>query len=130
MQTRGALLIAGHAHHCWTASRPNGIAWDASASRFVIVPFGGDSLVTWTPGSSNVALLAIGPGQFDGVVVTPTGILVSSKATSSIYAVRNGKLEVVVQHVPDVADMGVDAKRGLLLVPLTASNRVELYKMP
>jgi len=111
-------------------SRPNGIMWDASARRFVIVPFGGDSLVTWTPGANAVTVLTTGPGQFDGVVQFNGTTLVSSKATGTIYALRNGKLEPVIQHVPDVADMGVDTRRALLLVPLTASNRVEIYRAP
>ncbi|HEY4305427.1 MAG TPA: PQQ-dependent sugar dehydrogenase [Gemmatimonadaceae bacterium] len=111
-------------------SRPNGIVWDGSARRFVIVPFGGDSLFSWTPGQNALQFVATGPGQFDGVVMASGTLLVSSKATSTIYALRGGKLVPAIQHVPDVADIGVDTRRGLLLVPLTASNHLEIYKSP
>lgn len=112
-------------------SRPNGIVWDVNNARFVIVPFGGDSLWTWKPGASSVELLATGPGQFDGAMFTNDGtLLVSSKATSSIYAVRNGKLAPVAQHLPDVADIALDSRRSLMLVPMTARNRVEIYRAP
>lgn len=30
-------------------AKPNGIAWDARERRFVVVPFGGDTLMTWRP---------------------------------------------------------------------------------
>ncbi|MDB4916935.1 MAG: glucose sorbosone dehydrogenase [Gemmatimonadetes bacterium] len=111
--------------------RPNGIAWDKAGSRFTIVSWGGDSVFTWKPGTSSVEFLVAGPGQFDGAAFTGDGtLLVSSKATSSIYALRGGKLAPVVQHVSDVADIGIDTRRKLLLVPLTSGNKVEVYQLP
>jgi glucose/arabinose dehydrogenase len=112
-------------------TRPNGIVWDNSQRRFVIVPFGGDSLWTWKSGGSSLDLLTTGPGQFDGVAVKNDGtVFVSSKATSSIYAVRDGRLMPVVQHVNDVADIALDQRHGLLLVPRTGENTVEMYAVP
>lgn len=115
--------------------RPNGIAWDASGSRFIVVPFGGDTVMAWRPGGEEggtAALqpLAVGPGLFDGVAIAPTGdIYVSSKATGSVYQLRGDKLEKVLDHLDDPADIEFDAPRDRIAIPMTATNRVEYYKV-
>jgi sugar lactone lactonase YvrE len=110
--------------------RPNGLIWDASASHFVVVPFGGDTIMTWKPGSNDVAPLAVGMGQFDGVGFANGQLLVSSKATNAIQQLRGNKLVKVIEHVNDPADFEIITKKNLLAVPLTGSNRVEFYKLP
>jgi sugar lactone lactonase YvrE len=111
--------------------RPNGIAWDARGTRFVIVPFGADTVMTWRPGNAQPAPLATGPGQFDGVVVLDDGrVLVSSKATGSVHELRGDRLVTLLEHLGDVADMGWDARRARLAIPLTAQNRVDFYQLP
>src|SRR2546423_7069890 len=55
--------------------RPNGITWDAANQRFIVVPFGGKSLVAWKPGDTTVTSLGAGPGQFDGVEITRDGAI-------------------------------------------------------
>jgi glucose/arabinose dehydrogenase len=110
--------------------RPNGIVWDKVRKTFVIVPMGSDTLWGWRGGPA-LELLGRGPGQFDGVNFSADStLLVASKATSSIYSLRNGRLTPVIQNLPDVADIGLDTKRGLILVTLTSRNRVELYRSP
>jgi hypothetical protein len=42
-------------------ANPNGIAWQAAERRFVIVPFGGDTIVTWRPGDAAPQPLVAGP---------------------------------------------------------------------
>lgn len=70
----------------------------------------------------------IGPGQFDGVVVTPGGrIFISSKATGSVHELRGDRLVKLLENLGDVADIEWDDKRSRLAVPLTGQNRVEFY---
>src|SRR6266699_1541281 len=56
--------------------RPNGIALDPVGKRFVIVEFGGRSLLAWKPEDKAPSVIAKGPGGFDGVVIAGGKILV------------------------------------------------------
>src|SRR2546421_9261298 len=81
--------------------RPNGITWDAANQRFIVVPFGGKSLVAWKPGDTTVTSLGAGPGQFDGVEITRDGaIWASSWADSSVYRYASGQGTRVIKGVP------------------------------
>jgi sugar lactone lactonase YvrE len=111
-------------------SRPNGIIWDASASRFVVVPFNGDTIMTWKPGSNDVTPLVTGPGEFDGAGLLNGRLYVSSKATNAIHALVGGQLVKMIEHVDDPADFEIDSKENRIAIPLTSSNRVEFHKLP
>lgn len=115
-----------------TLSRPNGIAWDEAGKRFIIVPFGGNSLMAWTPGSATTTTLVTGPGQFDGVEVLPGGnLLVSSWADSTVHIVHGGThMMPLVRGVNAPADIGVDTKRNVVAIPLFNGGKVEYYKIP
>ena len=112
---------------------PNGIAWDAAGNRFILGPFGGPSLQTWTPGGGQAAPtnLVSGPGQYDGVEVLSNGnILVSSWADSSVQIVHGGShMMPLVTGVSAPADIGVDTKRNLVLVPRFNDGKVEYYRI-
>jgi len=56
-----------------TLGRPNGIALDAVGKRFVIVEFGGRSVLAWKPGDKAPSVIAKGPGGFDGVEIVGAG---------------------------------------------------------
>jgi hypothetical protein len=73
--------------------------------------------------------VATGPGQVDGVIVTPEGVVVSSQATSALHRIRNGKLVKVAVGLPGPADIGYGEENGLVAVPLTGRNRVLFYRM-
>jgi len=110
--------------------RPNGITWDANNNRFLLAPFGGKDVQAWAPGQS-VTKLADGPGQYDGIEITRDGrVLVSSWADSSVYSLRNGKMSKIVSTVSAPADIGYDAKRGVLAIPRFDQNQVEFWKIP
>ena len=115
-----------------TLGRPNGIAWDEAGKRFIIVPFGGNALLAWTPGSATHTVLASGPGQYDGVEVLPNGnMLVSSWADSTIHVVHGGThMMAAIRNVNAPADIGVDSKRNVVAVPLFMGNKVEYYRIP
>jgi sugar lactone lactonase YvrE len=109
---------------------PNGITWDAANKRFVLAPFAGKDVQTWTPGQAP-AKLAEGPGQYDGIEVLNDGrVLVSSWADSSVYVVRDGKMTKVVATVSAPADIGVDTKRNVLAIPRFDQNQVEFWRIP
>ena len=113
-----------------TLGGPNGITWDAANNRFIVVPFGTQSIFAWTPGDRAPRVIASGSGSFDGVEVLEGGrILVSSWADSSVHVIEDGRMRRLISGVPEPADIGVDAKRGRILVPLFMQNRVEVWEM-
>src|SRR5437868_6851704 len=109
---------------------PNGITWDASGNRFLLAPFGGKDVQSWTPGQAP-AKIAVCFGQNTAYEILRDGrILVSSWADSSVYAVRDGKMSKIVSAVSAPADIGVDTKRGVLAIPRFDQNQVEFWKIP
>lgn len=111
-----------------TFARPNGITWDAANGRFVVVPFGGNSLFAWKPGDAPT-VIGTGPGQFDGVEIAHGAVWVSSWADSSVYRYVNGQGTNLIKGVPSPADIGYDAKRNRLLIPIFTGNRVEIWQL-
>ncbi len=111
--------------------RPNGIVWDAKNNRFIVLPFGTKAIHAWTPGPGNaVTTIATGPGQFDGVEIASDGrVLVSSWADSSVSAINGSALTHVVTGVEAPADIGLDAARGLLAIPLFNKGQVQLWQL-
>lgn len=108
---------------------PNGITWDP-AGRFLLVPFGGTSLLAWAPDSAPKAI-GTGPGQQDGVEVMPDGrVLVSSWADSSVFVAGSGGNTRLITGVPSPADIGLDRGRSRVAIPLFMANRVELWSIP
>lgn len=111
-------------------AHPNGITWDQANNRLLIVSFGGPSIRAWTTGAQNSTLVTSGPGQFDGVEVIDGGrVLVSSWADSSIHVMQNQSLRRAITGVNAPADIGWDAQRRRVLVPLFMDNRVEAWEL-
>jgi SMP-30/Gluconolactonase/LRE-like region len=110
--------------------RPNGITWDAANQRFIVVPFGANTLLAWKPGESTVTKLETGAGQFDGVEIAKDGALwVTSWTDSSVYRYAGGHGSSVIRGVPSPADIGYDARRNRILVPIFSGNRVEVWQL-
>jgi sugar lactone lactonase YvrE len=110
---------------------PNGITWDDSNQRFIVVAFAGNQIMGWKPGDTTMTTIATGKGQFDGVERLADGrILLSTWADSSIYVLDGSTLARAVAGVPGPADIGVDTKRNRVAVPIFEGNRVELYAIP
>jgi glucose/arabinose dehydrogenase len=109
--------------------RPNGIIWDGASQRFIVVSFGGNKLVAWKPGDTQVSTLGTGPGQFDGVELVKGAIWVSSWADSSVSRYENGAGTSLIKGVPSPADIGYDARRNRILVPIFTGNRVEIWQL-
>src|SRR3989449_7596573 len=113
-----------------TLDRPNGIAVDPVGRRFVIVQLGGRSVLAWKPEDKAPKVIARGAGGFDGVVVARGRILVSSWNDSTVASYETGQEVKVVTGVPGAADIGYDARRNRLLVPILPPNRVEVWQLP
>lgn len=111
-------------------ARPNGITWDAANQRFVIVSFGGGTLRAWKPGETTTTPLGTGPGMFDGVEMVHGALWVSSWADSSVYRYAAGQGTNLIKGVPSPADIGYDAKRNRVLIPVFTGNRVEIWQLP
>ena len=52
---------------------PNGIAWEAANSRFLVNGFNSKALYAWTPGALRADSIAAGPGGGDGLEVLGGG---------------------------------------------------------
>ena len=109
-------------------SRPNGITWDRANDRFIVVPFGTGKIFSWKPDQAPTTL-ATGPGQFDGVEIAGNAIWVSSWADSSVYRYVDGQGTNVIKGVPSPADIGYDAKRHRVLIPVFMGNTVEIWQV-
>src|SRR5207244_11375196 len=67
-----------------TLGRPNGITLDSVGKRFMVVQFGGRSVLAWKPGDKAPSVIAKGPGGFDVVEIAGNRLLVSSWADSTV----------------------------------------------
>jgi sugar lactone lactonase YvrE len=113
-----------------TLGWPNGIAWDARNTRFLVVSFGKPTVLGWKPGDAAPTVVATGRGSFDGIEVLADGrALVSTWADSSLYVLApDGTLRSYLTGLPAPADIGFDTKRGRVAVPLFNANRVEIWE--
>ncbi len=74
-----------------TLGRPNGITLDSVGKRFIVVQFGGRSILAWKPGDKAPSVIAKGPGGFDGVEIAGSRVLVSSWSDSTVSSYETGQ---------------------------------------
>lgn len=108
---------------------PNGIALDPVGKRFIIAQLGGKALLAWKPEDRAPSVIATGAGGYDGVVVAGNRILASSWTDTTVSSYETGK-EVRLIAGAGAADIGYDAKRNRVLLPVIAANRVEIWQLP
>jgi hypothetical protein len=113
-----------------TLGRPNGITLDVVGRRFIVVPFGSKSVLAWKPGDRAPSVIAKGAGVFDGVEMAGARMLVSSWADSTVSSYETGQPVKLITGVPSPADIGYDAKRNRVLIPVFTGNRVEIWQLP
>ncbi len=113
-----------------TLGRPNGITLDSVGKRFIVVQFGGRSILAWKPGDKAPSVIAKGPGGFDGVEISGTRILASSWSDSTVSSYETGQEVKLITGVPSPADIGYDGKRKRVLIPVFTGNRVEIWQLP
>jgi sugar lactone lactonase YvrE len=111
-------------------SAANGIAFDAANNRWLIVGFNSPNVFAWTVGSDSVTVLGTGPGGGDGIVILNDGrALYSSWADSSLTVFADGISTKLRGGLPAPADLGYDARRNIVAVPLFQDNRVEFWQL-
>lgn len=111
-------------------SAANGIAFDAANNRWLIVGFNAPQVFAWTPGSSDVSVVATGPGGGDGIVILNDGrALFSTWADSSLYLVSDSTVTKLRGGLNAPADIGYDPRRNIVAVPLFTDNRVEFLQL-
>ncbi len=109
---------------------PNGLA--AHDGGIVMVPFGAARVLRLPSDSAAEpeVLAELPGGQLDGVVRLDDGsLLVSSWETQTVYRVPaegGGPPEAVIEGVASPADIGWDAGRRRVLIPVFTENRLEL----
>lgn len=104
---------------------PNGIAI-GSRGIFVVTFRTGEIMAVTPSGDRTTVLPGSGNRQLDGIVFLPDGgFLFSNWADSSIWRVGgDGAVTRIIQDVPAPADIGFDAQRNRVLIPLFNENRV------
>jgi hypothetical protein len=113
-----------------TLGRPSGIALDVIGKRFIVTSFGGKSVFAWKPEDKAPSVIAKGAGGFDGVVVAGGRLFVASWNDSTVSSYETGQEVKVVTGVPNPGEIGYDAKRNRLLIPLLTGNRIEIWQVP
>jgi hypothetical protein len=104
---------------------PNGIA--VEPRRVVVVSFGTGELYQITTRGEKTPILPADPErQLDGIVFTTDGgMLFSSWGDSAVFRVApNGATSRLYEGLPAPADIGYDARRNRVLIPLFMDNRV------
>lgn len=112
---------------------PNGITWDATQRRLVVVPFGGGSVIrSWTPGTKTLTEVGSSVGaMFDGVeILSGDRILVASQRDSSIHLFTGGTGRPIIKTGGEPADIAVDTRRNRVAVPFVDRNLVEIWQLP
>ena len=57
-------------------------------------------------------------------------LLASSWTDSTVSAYETGQEVKLITSVPSPADIGYDAKRNRVLIPIFTGNRVEIWQLP
>jgi streptogramin lyase len=110
--------------------RPNGLAADSAG--VVVVTFGSGAVFRLNPATGERTDLPAPPqGALDGVVLLADGtMLVSSWTGSRVYRLGEGGVGTVGDSVPSPADIGFDARRSRVLIPVFNENRVLIRPLP
>lgn len=103
---------------------PNGI-W-ADNGRLVVNTFGTGKLFSIDAAGKRTAMPTPPKGSLDGLIKLDDGrFVVSSWAGAALYALdKDGNFTVLADDLESPADLGLDTKRHLLLVPLFKQNKV------
>lgn len=108
----------------------NGIAWDSIGGRFLLNAFANKNFYSWKPGMAVADSIGLGAGAGDGLEVLADGrALYTSWADSSLSVFANGVSSTLLKGLPSPADIGYDAKRHRVAVPLFNDGKVRFYTL-
>ena len=112
---------------------PNGITLDPETGNLVLAPWGGatvfPALLAGDSGSEVFAEAQSG-GNFDGIEFVNGNLIAASQMDSSLHELQKGMDQILIQTPGRPADIGIDTKRNLVLVPYIALNRVDVWQLP
>ncbi len=110
--------------------KPNGIIADGGALR--IADYGGSRIYRLDEKGMPADVRPLPSGGLDGILLLEDGsILVSSWEAAAVFRLdKAGKTSRLVEGIPSPADIGFDAKRALLLVPVFEKNEVRAVPVP
>jgi sugar lactone lactonase YvrE len=110
---------------------PNGITWDPSGQRFIVVPFDKvPQILAWRPGTPQPKIIGYGSGQYDGVEILGDRRLIITSWADSTISIRDGNVRTAIRELPSPADIGIDTRRMHIAVPLLTKDRVEIITIP
>jgi sugar lactone lactonase YvrE len=110
---------------------PNGITWDASGKRFIVVPYDKvPQILAWRPGTPQPVIIGYGSGQYDGVEMLADRRLILTSWADSTISIRDGNVRSAIRDLPSPADIGVDTRRMHIAVPLLTKDRVDIITIP
>ncbi len=108
--------------------KPNGVLDSLAHDGTMVAPLGGDTVYLLDEDGERLDVAQLPTGGLDGLVESGDGdLLVSSWAGSAIYRIEpDGAITTIAGDLPAPADIGWDAGRSLILVPLFNDNAVVL----
>jgi streptogramin lyase len=102
---------------------PNGVA--VSSRGIFVVTFGSGEILRLTPTGEITVVGRPSNRQYDGIVFTNDGgFLVSAWGDSAVHRFDSTGKASVLLKTPTPADIGYDAKRNRVLVPVFSQNKV------
>lgn len=106
---------------------PNGVA-AGDGGALLVASFTGNALLSVDQDGAITTVATLPGGQLDGLVRTRAGdYLVSSWEAQAVFRVDSaGNATVIVEGVEAPADIGYDAQRNRVLIPLFMGNAVEI----
>lgn len=109
---------------------PNGVAW--SGGTLYTVTFGANELLAIGKDGKPEVKAKLPKGSLDGlIIVSPDKVYVSSWEAKAVFAgPMAGPFKAAITDVPAPADIGYDAKRKKVMVPLFQDNAVAIYPAP
>lgn len=112
-----------------TLGGPNGVAADRRG--LYVATFGSGELFRVTPEGERLQLLSPSGMALDGLVsLEERGFLLSSWGDSAVYWIQaDGTVSPLVEGVEAPADIGFDAKRNRVLVPLFHGNALRFREV-
>ena len=112
--------------------KPNGVIDSLAHDALVVATFGSNAVYRLDAPGERLDLAELPNGGLDGIVETPDGrLLVTSWEGSAVYAVLpDGGIEFVAGDLPGPADLGYDADRGVVMIPLFNDDAVVVLPVP
>jgi sugar lactone lactonase YvrE len=108
---------------------PNGIT--VGSRGILVASFGSGEVYRLDVDGNRADMMPVSERQFDGIVMLPDGgFLVSSWGDQAVYRIGgDGSVGKAMEGVEAAADIGYDASRNALLVPLFMANQLVIHPL-